>query len=277
MTILDMDKAKKLEIEILDEIDKICKKYNLRYSLGYGTLLGAIRHNGFIPWDDDIDIIMPRPDYEKFVKIFNNESTKMELICYETNPNYLDLAAKVYHSETHIYDENIRVTNDDAKIGLFVDVFPIDGLGETKKDACNMYAKSEIKRNILIASTWKKFFFSKTRSWVYEPIRFVLFSLSRILSTKNLVFRILAICKSKEFDNTKYVGVVCSPYKKKDIFDRDIFSNFISIEFENKQYSSIEKYDDYLKQIYGDYMKLPPIENRVTHHTFKAFYKGEEE
>lgn len=97
---IDLRQLKKIEAELLNEVDKICVKENFRYSMGGGTLLGAVRHKGFIPWDDDIDIMMPRPDYDAFISYCLSNETPFKLRCWETDKTFVDFSAKLYNPQT---------------------------------------------------------------------------------------------------------------------------------------------------------------------------------
>ena len=160
---IDIDDLKQIEFELLCKFHELCEKLNLRYSLGGGTLLGAIRHKGYIPWDDDIDVMMPRPDYNKFIGYCINNQTEFKLKCYETDKNYVDLSAKIYNPNT-ILEEN-DVLEENEKFGVYIDIFPVDGLGNTYKEAKKAFSSTAFKRNLLVAAQWGKFQKSKTHAW----------------------------------------------------------------------------------------------------------------
>ena len=178
---IDLETLKTLELALLKQVHDICVAENLRYSLGGGTLLGAVRHKGFIPWDDDIDIMMPRPDYEKFIDYCKNHETPFAVKSHETDKSFVDLSAKIYNPDTVLIDEDIAGSNDG--IGVYIDLFIIDGLGNTEKEAVKAFRATSFKRDLLVAAQWKKFFRSKTRPFYYEPIRFAMFLLSRFVNS----------------------------------------------------------------------------------------------
>lgn len=269
---IDLRQLKKIEAELLNEVDKICAKENFRYSMGGGTLLGAVRHKGFIPWDDDIDIMMPRPDYDAFISFCLSNETPFKLRCWETDKTFVDFSAKLYNPQTVLEDENVF---GGSSLGVSIDIFPIDGLGDTYKKAKKAFNSTRFKRNLLIAAQWKKFFKSKTHSWYYEPFRFAFFILSRLVNKKRLFDKIQKKYKKIDFNGANFVAAVGGAYREKEILPKEVFTDYIDLPFEEYSFKAITAYDTYLSSIYGDYMKLPPEEKRVSHHTFKAYYSEE--
>lgn len=267
---ITLEQLKKIELDILIELHDICVAQNLNYSLGGGTLLGAIRHNGFIPWDDDVDVMMPRPDYVKFVDYCKTHETSFKIKCFETDKNYVDLSAKIYNPKTVIIDDNIAGNND--SIGVYIDLFVIDGLGNDYKSALKAFRATTFKRELLVAAQWKKFFRSKTRPWYYEPIRFVFFILSRFVNKQKTFEKIERKYKNIDFYSVNYVAAVGGAYREREINERRVYTDLIDVDFEGNRFKAIAAYDEYLKHNYGDYMQLPPIEKRVSHHTFSAHY-----
>ncbi len=269
---LSLEQLKSIEIRLLSDVNKICEKEGFRYSLGGGTLLGAVRHGGFIPWDDDIDIMMPRPDYDAFISYcLSHEEVPFKIKSWETDKTYVDLSAKIYDAQTVLIDDNTCDYED--KIGVFIDVFPIDGLANNYKRAKKVFNATTFKRELLVAAKWKKYFKSKTHAWYYEPFRFGMFLLSRFVNKQKLFDKIQEKYKKIDFDKVKFAAAVGGSYRKKEILEQSVFTNLNKLIFENEEFCAIAQYDTYLSSIYGDYMKLPPEEKRVSHHSFKAYYK----
>ena len=271
---INLEQLKKIELQLLLAVHEICEKENLRYSLGGGTLLGAVRHKGFIPWDDDIDIMMPRPDYDALIAYCLSYDVPFKIWSWETDKSYVDLSAKIYDPNTILEDENIV---DGNKIGVNIDIFPIDGLGNTYKKAVKAFRSTSFKRNLLIAAQWKKFFRSKTHSWYYEPFRFAFFVLSRSVNKSKLFAKIQNKYKKIDFNSVNFAAAVGGSYREREILPQDVFTEYIELPFEDYNFKAIKQYDKYLSSIYGNYMELPPEEKRVSHHTFKAFYKETED
>ena len=273
--IIELDELKKIELNLLVQFDEICRKNGFFYSLAGGTLIGAIRHKGFIPWDDDIDVLMPRPDYERFISHCENNHVPFRLISNRTIKDYCDLYAKAVNPDTVIKED---ITDKDESInGVFIDIFPIDGLGSTKKEAIKNFRRTSFERELLNASFWNKFVRSKTRAWYYEPVRLVFFALSRFVDSNKLSKKIDKKVKQINYEDSAIVGSVYGSYREKEILEKSIYSDLIEVEFEGHMLYALKEYDTYLRALYGDYLKLPPKEKRVSHHYFDAYWKGESE
>lgn len=270
---INLELLKKIELDLLKAVHEICEKENLRYSLGGGSLLGAVRHQGFIPWDDDIDIMMPRPDYDAFIAYCLSHEVPFKIWSCETDKSYVDLSAKVYNTETILEDDKVV---GGSSVGVNIDIFPIDGLGSSYKKAKKAFKSTAFKRNLLIAAHWQKFFRSKTHSWYYEPFRFAFFVLSRFVNKSKLFNSIQNRYKKIDFNTANFAGAVGGAYREREILPQEVFTEYLELPFENLKFKAIKQYDKYLSSIYGDYMKLPPEEKRVSHHTFKAYYKETE-
>lgn len=274
MVELAVEELRAVQLRLLTLFNQICAENDFRYSLGGGSLLGAVRHKGYIPWDDDIDIMMPRPDYNQFIQFCLANEVPFGLECFETDPMYVDLSAKVFDLDTWIEDNAAYIQND--KLGVNIDVFPVDGLGDSYKEAQKAFRKTSFKRNLLVAAQWKKFQKSQTHAWYYEPFRFMLYLLGKCVNKQKLFEKILKTYADIDFDRVKYVAAVGGSYREKEIMPREIFDRFIDLPFEGREFKAIADYDTYLSGIYGDYMQLPSEEKRKSHHTFTAYYKEQE-
>lgn len=266
---LSDEELKETLLAILSKIDTICKKNKLCYSLGAGTLLGAVRHHGFIPWDDDVDIMMPRGDYEKLINIISNNNSDLKIITCDNNKFFQDVIAKVYDPNTLI-DERVGDTSK-TDLGVFVDVFPVDGLGKNKKEAYKNVKKGRLLQLLMTCAGMKKYSRSVNLSFIYEPIRFFLFCLTRFINANKIAKRLNRFNKRISFIDSDYVGTVAGSFREKTIMLKSDYLNTTNIEFEHLKFKTIVNYDNYLKSCYGDYMKLPPENKRKSHHTFIAY------
>ena len=267
---LDLTEIQAIELKLLLSFDEICRKEGLRYSLGGGTLLGAIRHQGFIPWDDDVDVMMPRPDYDRFLMYCAEKDIPFGIITYENTLGYNGLFAKITDLSTRIIDE---VNFIDYEIGVNIDVFPLEGLGQSEKEALKIFHKTTFDREIQNATAWKRFFRSKTHSILLEPVRFAMFIISRFANPKKLLAKIDRENLKHPFEESEYAGCVCGSYREQEIMTTKTFKEYSEVTFEGYQLSAISDFASYLTKHYGDYMQLPPEEKRQTHHTYKAYLK----
>ena len=269
---LDSKTKQKLEatqLEILDEVVRVCEKHDIQYFLIGGTLLGAIRHQGFIPWDDDVDIAMTRSDYNKFIevaKIELNDNFYMHNIV--TDHNYWNLFTKIRKNNT----EFVIAETVDLKThkGVSIDIFPYDNVNTI--DGFGIKLQSLLKLVTVGAAHYKSGIikdFKKIQYW-YIACLFLVFSKKTLMRIGNLV-----ITWNKN-DNSDYLVNLSGPnsYKRESIPRAKLFP-LKKVEFEKKDYYAINDTDYYLNKMYGDYMKLPPKNERINHAPVKiSFNKG---
>lgn len=264
---ISIDELKSIELEMLKFIDEVCKKEGLRYFLCGGTLLGAVRHHGFIPWDDDIDIFMPRPDYEKIIEL-TKDSKKYRLLS-EVDDGYYYNFGKLVDKRTLLIEQQV---NPIDSMGIYIDIFPVDGMPESEAECDVHFEKLDGIRNKINGFSQerphvRKNLLAYIRSW-----NLYIGNKKRSLSKEQINYKREALLY--EYDNSKNVFVTGGAYKKRDVFPKMWISEGTYLEFEGEKFCVPTQYDKYLKQLYGDYMKLPPKEKQVTHHMFKAYWKN---
>ena len=244
--------------------DNICEENNLRYYAIGGTLLGAVRHNGFIPWDNDIDVAMPRPDYDKVAKIISSDSSKYLVETPQSSaPDFLYTMSKLYDTSTTV----IEATRIECKRGVYIDIFPLDGIGDSLAEVKNNYKKLNFLNNYL--ATKISVPRSQRKWWKNLAIRISNLVPESILSSKNLVMKLDNMCKEHDFCSSKYVGVLLTQYGIKYIMPKSLFEQRKRYVFENTTVFGVADYDQYLSLLFGDWKKLPPIEKRVEGHDYK--------
>lgn len=269
MNQLTLKEIKQIELEILCHIDAICRKHTLNYYLCGGTLLGAIRHQGFIPWDDDIDIFMPREDYEKLLIILEKEKGKYSVLNYKTEKEFYLPFTKIVANNTFLKEQGVRSIKN---MGIFVDIFPIDGTSEKKivrmlQFYCILILKKILGCKVNIANLKKH---TKIRIFIRNIIKFLLCPIP--LRSINLC--IDSVAKIYEYQNSKLCVSFSGSYGKKEIFNKtQLFSAKTEIIFENYKFFIPQGFDCYLRQIYGNYMDLPPIEMQKSNHFIEECYK----
>lgn len=260
----------KLQVDILEKVDHFCRVNSIPYTVFGGTCIGTVRHKGYIPWDDDIDIAMTRPHYERFIHSFNGKVKNLQLFAPELDWNYYAPYANVCDTRTIVYEG--RNGHNGMKLGVKIDVFPIDGvssdIGEYHKEKeafAQLWVKMYMKRAIL-PMMWKK----GIRSFLSVIIRKILLLKD---SYETLQKKSWTIVTNNPYDKAEFVDLRCYPWPKDSRVEREVFEEYQDAQFENLTVLIIKRYDEYLTQAYGDYMKLPPKEQQVPHHGFKAYWK----
>lgn len=261
MNEINLEELKALQLKMLLHVDSFCKKNNIKYTLTYGTLLGAVRHKGYIPWDDDIDIAMPRSDYNRFISLYNGSHPDYKVISHINCTNYGLPFAKVHNSKTIMHEYMYK---QDC-FGVYIDLFPIDGIRSLKQ--------------IDIVLKWKKYLNAKkavlgrNRSVTKNCI----IALGKIAlcftSVKRIVKKIVNVSAQFSFEECEKCCVLYSSNAYREIIQKSIFDEMIEVEFEGYKFPVPKDYKRYLTSLFGNYMELPPIEERISHHTFKAWWK----
>lgn len=258
----DIDKLKSVELGILKEFIRICDENSLKYFVLGGTALGAVRHKGFIPWDDDIDVALPRADYERFAKIAQSSLPEnMFFQTYETDENCPFAFAKIRRSDTTYIEtsmSNIKINH-----GIYMDIFPLDG-----------YPKSKFARKVFAAKKkWLRFvisdIFNMDRSGENKLKR--MFRKTAVALSPNykaLVKRLDAMYKKYPYEESDIAANNSGAWGIKEVVPKEYFGNGKKAIFENIEIVLPEKAHEYLTHLYGDYMTPPPKKKRVGHHYY---------
>ena len=262
------EETKSVELKILTDVADFCERHGLRYYLAYGTLIGAVRHKGFIPWDDDIDIQMPREDYVKFLEIFNEENKEGHLRAISPNdPASFYSFTKIIDTRTVKIEAGIKYDNKEH-LGIDIDIFPLDGQPDGEKEYIKWYKK--------------KFKIYKLKALVMSD--------PDLSWKRKLICPLLQAFRSKEYyqkkadklqtvypyADSKYVGCTASLFNSpKNRHNKEDFSDSVKVEFEGHLLNAPIGYDKVLRDLFGDYMQLPPIEQQITHHSNKTFWKND--
>lgn len=264
---VELSEVKKIELNLLIQFDTFCKKHNLYYVLCGGTLLGAVRHKGFIPWDDDIDVLMPRPDYEKLMLLKKEMITEI--------PSYIKMTSwknkssnypfvKWVDSRTKIYE---KYYNSDIESNIWIDIFPIDGNPDSKSKLNHLYFKSKFLRKILMLKYAR---LGEGKSQAKKYAKFLIKPFLKSVNTYRLCDFLDKIAKTYKFESCNYIGGVLWGYGPQERVLKDSFLKPIKMEFEGYTFNAPSNYDDYLKGLYKDYMQIPPEDKRITH-SFEAY------
>ncbi len=248
-----------VELEILDEIHRVCTENGLRYSLAYGTLLGAVRHQGFIPWDDDVDIMMPREDYDRLIEIWGKKAAEAFLLeTPEMYPDSVNNFAKIRKDHTTFLQFESERTKSRHK-GIFVDVFPADRRAKGWLPGKLQYA------DFALALLFNRGYTSGAGGVVGLTERALLHIIPRKQYRKLSCWAERRGRRWNEDDSAQLV----LPSSIRDCrlyYPPDLFDHLEQITFEEKNYDAVRDKDRFLTICYGDYMQLPPEEERIWKH-----------
>lgn len=256
-----LDELKSIELDIMKKFHTFCVEHKIKYYLCFGTLIGAIRHQGFIPWDDDIDVYMPREDYDKFCNLFPKyqASLNLAIVNHTTKPYLGRVMSKVIDTRTDL--KELEYYGDD-NIGVFIDLFPLDGIPSNKfHRLCRIfkskifsktiYTKKELKKKGII----EKLFLYFSKPWT---------ELQLLDQMSNFMTK-YPYAKSKIV--TCYAGIETCCWPK------EYFGDGMLQKFEDSEFFIPCNYDAILKDCYGDYIQLPPEDARKPHHITNIYWK----
>ena len=257
---LTQQEIKNKSLDILIDVASFCDNNNITYFLACGTLLGAIRHKGFIPWDDDIDIMMPRPDYNRFLNCY---SGKYNILKPSDGRYYY---AKVYDSSTIKVEPTIDYKKYDY-LGVDIDVFPLDGIINDENVINKLHKKSKVLELLLRLSN-QPIFYRR------NPIKCINRIIPRLIGSKKLVKLIEKNAQTYKYEDSEYViRMRNTPNGFTGALRKDVYLPPVKKEFEGRMFNVPNDYDKWLTKFFGNYMELPPVERRKAHHNSKCYQK----
>lgn len=269
---ISLEESKRLELDILLDVAEFCEKHQLKYFLTYGTLIGAFRHKGFIPWDDDVDIQMPRSDYNKMIELFNaekGEAHRYKLITpYDKNAKHA--IVKVIDTKTVKLEEGFTYKKG-KYLGVDVDIFPIDGTPNCEEEYNKWYKK--------LQKIYRRHLYSKMafNGSLIQRCKMLCHKLPGLFSSSNgWLNKARKLHEKYPYEASACVGSIACLYNGKgNRVAKEHYEGFVEVEFEGYSFKAPKGYHEILTSLYGDYMKLPPEDKRVTHHKNNVFWKEE--
>lgn len=274
LTANELTEWKRIITGVLQAFHQICHEHGLTYYAVGGTAIGAIRHKGIIPWDDDIDVAMPRPDFDRFVAIAKSQDLgDYELVDASNTPGYNLSFPKLCSKKTTL----IERWDTPCVIGLFIDIFPLDGAPEDVEHTKLLVEQYRKARNRYEAiSTHNTFIeylslLKDPHEWGRFAVKTLGFFFRKQMG-RMLLARMDSISHTIPFGSTSKVINYAGAYGIRELFDKSILDGSpVSLPFEDGVIDMMPQYDAYLRGVYGNYMQLPPADKQVPHH-LKAFY-----
>lgn len=244
---MTIEEVKKCQMDILAYLQEVCQEYNLEYAISGGTLLGAVRHKGYIPWDDDIDVVMKLEDIQKLSEILKDDKRYKLISMFDDELDYFDDCALMVDTNT-IMDMNRFPMQ--SITGVSIDIFLLTGIPDGKEGKEYMLKARELESNC------------------YNTLY------SEKECRKN-IHKLISYLEEHKFENYNKAGAVLGSYFYREILDREDYEKHVELPFEDRIFWAPIGYKNYLENIFGNYMKLPPIEQQKPHHFFNAYWKND--
>ena len=268
--VTDVREIQQMELGIMEYIHEVCNKIGVKYFLAYGSLIGAVRHQGFIPWDDDMDICMLRDDYEKLQDyLIANPSERYQVMSYKNNRNYVYPFMKVMDNQTYLIEEDVRI---DSNMGIYVDIFPVDGYEDDQAFKDKM--TTIIKKRQLSCYTFKGI--TNKKSFINSLIRYASVIAFYFTDTNIYVKQIDELAKSRKVEDYELVDYLIYKDMNKPVWKREWLKDVTFGNFEGRDFLIPVNFHELLTSDYGNYMQLPPVEQQVSHHDFRLWKIVEE-
>lgn len=268
-------------LSMMKEVHTFCVKNDIQYSLEGGSLIGAIRHKGFIPWDDDIDIMLTRPNFEKLCRCFKHDNLK---IMVPGQKGYYLRFARIIDTKHTIVKEH-KIPFADQETGIWIDVFPIDSEPEHENDCHDLikrcenlkyyalqYRYSLMNRAMICKSESLQLKFNNLITFLRRRVRLFKRHPSLPSVEKLIAQEKISLIKNWDNNSNNYIGVCFAHNKYTNLYRKDWFDDYISVPFEDTELRILKCYDDYLKMVFGNYMIVPPKEKQVVHNFYKVYW-----
>lgn len=262
----DIELLHETDLAIVKEVVNICDKYHLTYYMLGGTMLGAIRHKGFIPWDDDIDLGMPRDDYEKFLEVAPFDlNDNLKIINYKTDSTYHYYITRIQNTNTKVMES--RFESEGRYTHVSIDIFPLDGTPNNYL-LRKIYCFKLMAHRAMASLHYKDVIVTKNRNWKEKILLWILlkFPTDKMFNHFNQLNNCDKLLKKYKMNESYFTGNMMGAYKTRELIPTHWYGTDYFYDFENIKLRGIKEYDKYLSRLYGDYMQLPPIEKRRVHY-----------
>ena len=247
--------------------DSFCRENKIRYYLFYGSLLGAAREKGFIPWDDDIDLAIPRKDYQKLVEIFNKKTDRYKLVSMHNNSDFTAPLAKIIDTQTRLI-QNYGF-KEKVELGIYIDIFVFDGLPSDEEERMECL-KCAQKLTICWEIAASDFSYNK-RNLIHKCVSYIYYLPIHILGYKYYLKKIDDFASRYDFDTSEYVSNLMLT-SSDDAYRRKCFE-FIELPFEGHKFYAPSGYEELLTQLYGDWRIPPSKEEQISHHNYECYLR----
>lgn len=259
------------EFGVLQKLSSLCEALNLHYYLFFGTLLGAVRHQGFIPWDDDVDVAMPRPDYEKLLAYCDENADALapyRLMHCRKDREYIYPIARLCDTRYTVdYEGTVEYG-----LGLFVDIYPLDGCGDTPEQAKAIHRKNDMLQKLTFLAGTNGFKPSLKGGLHRTAVKFVSYCWAKLFGARHFALKAERNSMALPYETSKFVSCTVW-FDWPQWFPREWFGEGQTLPFEGQQFCTPANGHGMMQEWYGDYMQLPPEEQRVGHHYYKAYLK----
>lgn len=259
---ININELKEIQLQILKHTASFCDAHDIQYWIDNGTLLGAVRHKGYIPWDDDIDVGMLRDDYEKMIRLFNEENDRYFFACYETKKDFNLPHGKVFDTDTVLYEPD----ENGFRMCVNIDIFVYDNAPDDPEALKHQFDRRDFYRRMYDYQHYNNF---ANVSVIKKSLAKMLVFLLKVFPQDYFIKKMIENCKKHNDEDSAEVGNFSSFSRQH--CNKRVFSRFVELEFEGMFFKAPAGYDEWLRSFYSDYMQLPPEEKRVSHHSFVAY------
>lgn len=267
---IGLNEYKKVVYDTLHYVKTVCEDNDVDYYIAYGTLLGAVRHKGFIPWDDDVDIIMDRDNFIKLLDVMKNDSQeRYQLLSIENSKEYDLPLPKVVDTNTVLVQSGRK---HNTEIGAWVDIIVIDDVPTDERERKRFLSKMNFLENCWEWTQYSRLSVRNARN-IVELAKFMIYKVLALPGSRCWSFILNKQAQKYNHKGCKHFAAVAFAGGKRKAYLKSCLGAGTRLMFETDSYNAPEKWDEYLTVAYGNYMKLPPVEKRISNHDFNVYWR----